>query len=160
MFKIVFICLFSHLSCVLWPHRPAYQASLSFVRSRSFAQIHPLSWWCLYLLKSYRFQDLVRMRFCPISLATSYSYLLWTPTIQICSSLSSFFLSHSLTSQRPVYLSASLSLLDLRDSDDTNNCRNNQHHSELLPQSVLRKACDFSISATHWALSPLSAEIK
>ena len=96
----------------------------------------PLSWWCLYLLKSYRFfQDLVRMRFCPISLAASYSCLLWTPTIQICSSLSSFFLSHSLTSQQPVYLSASLSLLDLRDSDDTNNCRNNQHHSELLPQS-------------------------
>ena len=44
-------------------------------------------------------------------------------------------LSHSLTSWRPVYFFASRSLLDLRDSVDTDNGRNNQHHSERLPQS-------------------------
>ena len=96
----------------------------------------PLSWWCLYLLKSYRFFSRLGKG---AILSHFFSCKLSMPPLNPYSSnmLISFFLflSHSLTSERPVYLFASLSLLDLRDRDDTNNCRNNQHHSELLPQS-------------------------
>ena len=99
----------------------------------------PLNWWCLYLLKSYYIFFFSRLGKDAILSYFLSCKLFMAPLDPYNSNMLISFLliliSHSLTSQRPVCLFASLSPLDLRDSDDTNNCHNNQHHSEFLPQS-------------------------
>ena len=132
--------LVQSLSCVLFfvtPWTTAHQASLSFV----------ISWSLLKFMSI----ELVMSLLTPILLFFSrlgkdailsyfFSCKLFIPPLNPYNSnmLISFLftlLSHSLTSWRPVYFFASRSLLDLRDSVDTDNGRNNQHHSERLPQS-------------------------
>lgn len=117
---------------------------------------------CLYLLKSYFVQDLVKMPSFPTSLGTSFSFLPWISRVQIYSSLSYWLLSHVLL--HFIYLCTGLIIpikfQGLGDSDNniiTVIITITTISSYHIP--ALWKAYNF-ISATLGGLSPLSDVIK